>query len=665
MPTINERLRELRTTYRKANNLDLVPATVITKDGQIVDPLIPGNYWVSYQTSNGLSTTRSVRGPAKTMPLSPGAPVLLETFRGRLRIRELDTDRMLAAGSDPVGSLQKVFSESVQQGRFETLRLIPKGGLIVSLRSWNIILDGVYYEFSYPDVDLTSHVPGAGEMRYATIFVKNDLVDVEVIDSTARGENDLPLDSDDVQECLDGATGGSTATWAVKLVGGQTDVTQDDVDNDAKDLRQIVNSAVDTGVTSVALTAAPTGIFDVSGSPVTGAGTLALSMDNQNANTVLAGPSSGAAAIPAFRALVHADLPQLQHICQGRLTLETGVPVSVSDQTAKTTLYFTPYKGGLVGLYSGTAWVLRAFTELSIAVPSTTNTLYDVFIYDNAGAPTLETLAWNSPTNGAITNATNATPIVVTYTGTDPANDQLVTIAGVGGNTAANGTWRIANINTGAKTFELKTLANGNSTGNGAFTTNGTWQRQDENQARATALTTQDGVLVKSGATTRRYLGTIRTTTTSGQCEDSLSRRFVWNYYNRVNRNLYVSDATANWTYATLTWRGARDDLATRIQFVIGYAEEPLFCKHQINASVSATSTTIYVGIGVDKFTTGPDSQAVNYTGFPAGAAQTLSAFLFAQTGPGYHYLEPMELANATATFYGGANMRMEGMVMA
>ena len=62
-------------------------------------------------------------------------------------------------------------------------------------------------------------------------------------------------------------------------------------------------------VTSVALSAAPASVFGVSGSPVTSTGTLALSMDNQNANVVLAGPGTGAAAEPAFRALVAADLP--------------------------------------------------------------------------------------------------------------------------------------------------------------------------------------------------------------------------------------------------------------------------------------------------------------------------------------------------------------------
>jgi hypothetical protein len=62
-------------------------------------------------------------------------------------------------------------------------------------------------------------------------------------------------------------------------------------------------------VTSVALTVP--GEFSVSGSPVTGAGTLAISKQNQNANLVYAGPSSGGAAAPTFRALVPADGPAM------------------------------------------------------------------------------------------------------------------------------------------------------------------------------------------------------------------------------------------------------------------------------------------------------------------------------------------------------------------
>lgn len=67
-------------------------------------------------------------------------------------------------------------------------------------------------------------------------------------------------------------------------------------------------------VTSVALTASPAGVFDVSGSPVTTSGTLALSLDSQAANIVLAGPTGGGAATPGFRALVAADIPSLSSV---------------------------------------------------------------------------------------------------------------------------------------------------------------------------------------------------------------------------------------------------------------------------------------------------------------------------------------------------------------
>ncbi len=65
---------------------------------------------------------------------------------------------------------------------------------------------------------------------------------------------------------------------------------------------------VGTGtVTSVALTVPAE--FSVAGSPITSTGTLAVTKANQNANLVYAGPSSGSAAAPTFRALTTDDLP--------------------------------------------------------------------------------------------------------------------------------------------------------------------------------------------------------------------------------------------------------------------------------------------------------------------------------------------------------------------
>lgn len=62
-------------------------------------------------------------------------------------------------------------------------------------------------------------------------------------------------------------------------------------------------------VTSVGL-AAPA-MFLVSGSPVTTAGSLVLSLATQAANIVFAGPTSGGAAAPTFRSLVSNDIPSL------------------------------------------------------------------------------------------------------------------------------------------------------------------------------------------------------------------------------------------------------------------------------------------------------------------------------------------------------------------
>jgi hypothetical protein len=84
-------------------------------------------------------------------------------------------------------------------------------------------------------------------------------------------------------------------------------------------------------VTSVALTV-PGVIFvsPVSGSPITTSGTLALTLATQTANRVLAGPTTGAAATPTFRALVLADLPS------GVALLASANTFSVGPQTIQT-----------------------------------------------------------------------------------------------------------------------------------------------------------------------------------------------------------------------------------------------------------------------------------------------------------------------------------------
>jgi hypothetical protein len=60
-------------------------------------------------------------------------------------------------------------------------------------------------------------------------------------------------------------------------------------------------------ITSVGLLL-PASVFNITGSPVTTTGTLTGSFIDQNANTVFAGPTSGAAATPSFRLLGPSDI---------------------------------------------------------------------------------------------------------------------------------------------------------------------------------------------------------------------------------------------------------------------------------------------------------------------------------------------------------------------
>lgn len=73
----------------------------------------------------------------------------------------------------------------------------------------------------------------------------------------------------------------------------------------------------------------------------------------------------------------------------------------------------------------------------------------------------------NKISNATVTDATNATPIVVTTSAAHGfSNGSIVRIKDVEGNTAANGTWAVSNVT--SNTFDLD-----GSTGNGAYTQNG------------------------------------------------------------------------------------------------------------------------------------------------------------------------------------------------
>jgi len=174
-------------------------------------------------------------------------------------------------------------------------------------------------------------------------------------------------------------------------------------------------------------------------------------------------------------------------IAGGRLGLYSGNPLA--EGTAAETLYYIPCRSDRISLYDGTTWTSYSFSQLELAIPSTTNTLYDIFIYNNAGTLTLKAVAWTSSGAGSSTRA--------------PSVD----------------------------------------------------------------TTKINGVTVNSAATGERYLGTIKTTSVSGQCADNLTNRFVNNYYNRIERNL-LKNPSGTWSYSTNTTRIIKGDATQIIEWV-------------------------------------------------------------------------------------------------
>ena len=204
-------------------------------------------------------------------------------------------------------------------------------------------------------------------------------------------------------------------------------------------------------------------------------------------------------------------------VFEGRLTTNSADPLGSSFPW--TTVYLLPFRGERISLFNGTTWDSYALGSAgaSIAVPATTNTNYDVFVYLNAGVLTLETAVW------------------------------------AGDNT------------------------------------------------RVSQLQLQNGVLVKNGSPTHRYVGTFRTGSTSGRTQDDQIKRYVWNYYNRVRKDMIALENAVSWSYTTNTWRQVNNNAANQVDFVIGVSEDFVTVFGTIVAGYTSTNNGdyLYMAVGI------------------------------------------------------------------
>lgn len=163
-----------------------------------------------------------------------------------------------------------------------------------------------------------------------------------------------------------------------------------------------------------------------------------------------------------------------------------------------------------------------------------------------------------------------------------------------------------------------------------------------DDTTRATALTTQDGVYVKSGATTRLYLGTIRASATD-DTEDSAAKRFVWNMYNRVPRygsGSFTTDrSTASTTYVEL-------NSEIRIGFVVGLAGDAVLGS-ATGSAIGGAANQVSTAIGFDGTTA---TQGTTGYSDPAVARLAFAVVGSIYTGIGYHYMTLLGHSQSGAT---------------
>lgn len=270
--------------------------------------------------------------------------------------------------------------------------------------------------------------------------------------------------------------------------------------------------------------------------------------------SILALVAASAAALAASLATLPAQVvyisppPSAPSSAGGRCTLATATPVMTATVSGATTIYFTPYNSQLVPIYNGGAmYLLSTGGELSNITTNsstgnagpaavTTNSNYDLFVWNNGGTMTLTRgPAWSSDT----------------ARGTGAGTTELTRVQGV--------------------------MLNANDISNGPAAQRGTYLCS----VRSNGSSQIDYIVgAASAGGTAAVLG-------------------VWNNYNRVMSRGQVVDSTASWTYAGGV-RAVNNSAGNRVSMILGLAEDGVAITYRQRVQSPAAVSTFNIGIGLN-----------------------------------------------------------------
>lgn len=276
----------------------------------------------------------------------------------------------------------------------------------------------------------------------------------------------------------------------------------------------------------------------------------------------------------------------------GRLTLVTATPVMTTTQSAKTTLFYTPYLGNLVPIYDGTNMVPTAVAEISVLTTDTTKSpaaigaskVNDWFVWNDAGTVRLgHGPDWTSDTARS-------------------AGTALVMVNGIYLNSVG--------------------ITNGPAASRGTYvgTTRSNASSQLDFIIGGTAL---GGTAV--------FIG-------------------LWNMYNRVLQSFASQDSTATWTYNSTVIRNMNASAANRISMVRGQNEDGVDVTLQASASTGTSDVMLGLGLDATALTIS------NYLSNGAGNTTPVLCVYRGMPGLGFHFLQACEkqvTTTAAASMFG------------